>query len=167
MRPSFDDLDRAFSYDKDTGKLFWRLSKKGNSRASAGMEAGHLGGNGYLYVRHLGKTLLVHRIAWLLSHKEWPKAYVDHINMNATDNRLSNLRECNPAQNLQNRKATRRNKCGFKGVCRNTGRGKPWRATIAVNGKQKHVGTFDTPEEAGEAYLKAAKVYFGEFARAS
>ena len=36
---------------------------------------------------------------------------------------------------------------------------------IVVRGRRNYLGTYDTPEEAHEAYCKAAKEHFGEYAR--
>jgi hypothetical protein len=46
------------------------------------------------------------------------------------------------------------NKVGLLGV---SAAGNRWRATIVVNGKQKHLGCFATPEEAHTAYLAAKR----------
>jgi hypothetical protein len=40
----------------------------------------------------------------------------------------------------------------------------PWVAFIAINRKKKYLGAFPTKEAASEAYYKAAKEMFGEFA---
>jgi hypothetical protein len=87
---------------------------------------------------------------------------VDHINHNALDNRLSNLRVVTQSQNIMNRRINRNNKTGLRGVeLRANGR---FLARIRVAGKAKHLGVFDTPEEAYSAYCAAADKYFGEFA---
>lgn len=42
-----------------------------------------------------------------------------------------------------------------------------YRARITVNRDEKHLGLFERVDDAKEAYDAAAKMYFGEFARAS
>lgn len=92
-----------------------------------------------------------------------PNTHVDHINGNKLDNRKSNLRLCNRRQNLQNRTKQSNNKSGYKGVVYDKSRAR-WKAEIGYNGKRKHLGRFDTAEEAYAAYCKAAELYHGEFA---
>lgn len=90
--------------------------------------------------------------------------FVDHINGNGLDNRRVNLRMATNAQNQWNRKTSRSNPLGLKGVSweRRTCK---WRARIGANGVNIMIGTFDTPEAAHEAYCEAARRLHGEFAR--
>ena len=62
---------------------------------------------------------------------------------------------------LEYRKHRNDNKSGFRGVNRN-GSGK-WRATIGLQGRRYHIGSFDTMEEAVAARLKAEKLLHGGF----
>jgi len=48
---------------------------------------------------------------------------------------------------------------GFTGVYREH---KRFRAVISVNGKARHIGMFDTAEEAAAAYNKVSRELFGE-----
>lgn len=90
--------------------------------------------------------------------------FVDHIDGNGLNNRRSNLRFATRSQNRQNSSAERQTLHGMKGVDFMRSRGQ-WRARIFTDGKRLHLGAFQTSEEAGRAYDKAARQYFGEFAR--
>ena len=95
-----------------------------------------------------------------------PKTHVDHIDGNTLNNVRSNLREATPTQNQANRTASSRiNSLGFRGIAFDTrsGRSKPWRAQINLNGKRTTLGTFASAEEAARAFDKAAKELYGEF----
>ena len=89
---------------------------------------------------------------------------VDHVNGDPLDNRRENLRLATSLQNNRNVGKRSDNKSGFKGVYWYKAASK-WRAQIRVNKRAIHLGQYDTPEEAYEAYCQAAKYYFGEFAR--
>ena len=89
---------------------------------------------------------------------------IDHIDLNGLNNVRSNLRFVTPAQNCWNRRTNSRNTSGYKGVCWNKKCNK-WQAGIKVHGLKKHLGLFDDPKEAYDAYCQAAKDAHGEFAR--
>lgn len=89
---------------------------------------------------------------------------VDHRNGKPLDCRRENLRFATPVQNAQNRKLYSHNTSGYKGVVwvKSVRR---WKAVIGKDGKQEHLGYFETPREASDAYQKAATEHFGEFQR--
>lgn len=89
---------------------------------------------------------------------------VDHINGDGLDNRRSNLRICNQSQNLANQRKRKNSTSRYKGVSWHT-RGKKWAAGIMVDGKQLHLGNYDSEMEAAFAYDAAARQHFGDFAR--
>lgn len=70
---------------------------------------------------------------------------VDHINRNPLDNRRANLRICTKEENARNKGFHRGAEIPFKGVCKSRNK---YRARY----KGKHLGTFDTAEEAAMAY---------------
>lgn len=85
--------------------------------------------------------------------------YIDHINGNKTDNRLTNLRLATNKQNQENRPAPSNSSCGYRGVTWHKSY-KKWMARISSNKKRKTIGFFDTPEEAYEAYKQAVKTLY-------
>lgn len=87
---------------------------------------------------------------------------VDHVDGNPLNNTRENLRLATHAENARNTKLRKDNKCGFKGVRKSRNK---WRATITVHGEAKNLGSFDTAEEAHDAYKFAAEFYFKNFAR--
>lgn len=88
----------------------------------------------------------------------------DHIDGNPLNNRRNNLRECTQKQNTWNARKPNHNTSGFKGVTFHTPT-KKWFARIMTDGHRVHLGTFDTIEEARDAYQKSVTNYHGEFAR--
>jgi len=89
---------------------------------------------------------------------------VDHIDLNPLNNRRNNLRLADKRKNATNAKKRSDNKSGYKGVCWSKP-AKRWRAYGKKLGKQIHLGYFDTPELAHEAYKKFAAIEYGEYAR--
>ncbi len=88
--------------------------------------------------------------------------YVDHVDNNPLNNTRSNLRICTFSENVRNKSRYQRNKVGIKGVYM---RGNKYRAQIQIDGRKIMLGSFNTEEEAHEAYCKAASFYHGKFAR--
>jgi hypothetical protein len=89
-----------------------------------------------------------------------PDLTVDHINGNKSDNTISNLRIATQQQQCFNQKVKHNNKLGVKGV---QFRFDKYTSRILINGKRIHLGTFETLEEAKEAYDTKAREIQGEF----
>lgn len=174
-----DVLHERLHYDPLTGVFVWHplpedpgSARRGTSNPQvwnnryAGKRAGRIkkmrSGPSYVCIHLYGREYRAHRLAWLYMTGEWPSQEIDHRDVNGLNNAWGNLRLATTHQNHGNQGAAKRNTSGFKGVSFHKLRGR-WRATIA----NKHLGLFDTPEEAHAAYCEAAQEYFGRFARFS
>lgn len=144
---NIEELKEYFKYEPSTGKLFW--NKRPSNRVVIDSEVGNYNDQGYKVCRFKGKALRVHRIVWAVSKGEHPTEFIDHINGDKGDNRLTNLRVVSNAENLQNMKNS-------KGYTYHRKLNK-WMAQIVVNKEYKYLGVFNTEHEAHEAYLKAKK----------
>lgn len=152
-------------YDPETGLFRWRIDF--GPKIMAGRLAGSLSkSRGYICIGINKRPYMAHRLAWLYVHGEWPREYIDHIDGDRANNRLSNLREATHVENQQNRKICRTNTSGLKGIAFDRNRGK-WTAQITVNGKRVSLGRFNDPMEAHAAYTAAAARLFGEFGRSA
>lgn len=89
---------------------------------------------------------------------------VDHRDSDGLNNQRCNLRRCTHAENMRNRGAQSNNRSGLKGVSFYN-KTKKWRARIRVDGRQRTIGYYATPELAHAAYCAAARSLHGEFAR--
>jgi len=180
--PTPNELRQLLRYEPETGKLFWRergpewfdrgyRSAEGNAAnwnaRYAGTEAfTPKDAHGYLVGAIQNVKYKSHRVIWAMVYDEWPSGDVDHINSDRSDNRQNNLRAASRSQNMRNRGATKSNSTGLKGVCWDAGRQK-WLAQIRVNGRNKYLGRYDTPECAHLAYKIAAAKLHGDFARST
>ena len=157
-----EELKKALHYDPLTGIFTNRVTR--NRAAKIGERAGNVS-KGYRRVGFHGKIYFEHRLVWLYVHGFIPdrKIAMDHINMDGLDNRLDNLRLADSYQNGSNVRKRSTNKSGFKGV-RRSNNGERWVAGIRHHCRGYHIGTYDTPEEAAQAYNNKALELFGEFA---
>lgn len=150
-----DELRRIITYIPVTGELRWNVRVPG--AVDVGDVAGAVSPYGYTVIRINKKLFFAHRLAWLLTHGQWPTGQIDHRNGDRRDNRIDNLREVTQTVNSQNtRRARSDNSCGLLGVV--------WRpkhqryaAYIVAGGKQRFLGHHDQAEDAHAAYVAAKR----------
>lgn len=150
-----ESLRELLRYDPDTG-LFFNL--RGRRGYRVGDQVGWQVSEGYIAIRILGKQYKAHRLAWLYVHAKWPSNDIDHINRVRNDNRIANLRDATRSQNLQNASPRSDNKSGVTGVWWDKRLSK-WSAGIRLDGRTKHLGRFNTKEDAIAARLRAEKEF--------
>lgn len=154
---SVERLKQLLDYDPLTGVFIWKETR--NNRVRSGMRAGCFVSTEvrlYEYIRIDGVTHPAHRLAWLYMYGYFPKM-IDHINGDASDNRVKNLRETNNFQNSQNHDGkSKKSKLPLGVYFIREGK---YRSLITYNGKRKHLGYFDTIEEASNSYTKARKIF--------
>lgn len=145
---------KLVSYDKETGDMTWakrkisffkseRSMRTWNTKYSGMRTMNTVHNQGYLCGKILGKSLLAHRVAWVIAYGDWPKGEIDHINGDRTDNRIKNLRDVGREDNARNCAMRRDNTSGHVGVHFNKRHG-TWAATVGG----KHIGSYSTKEDA-------------------
>lgn len=143
-------------YNKDSGVYKWKKDRTGGTKR--GDIAGSVKGDGYIYIRVMGKFYAAHRLAFLIVNGSLPPTgmVVDHINGDKLDNSFNNLRIVTQSINQQNRRAAcKLSKTGLLGV-KPLANGK-FQARITVNGKRMHIGDFPCAESAHQAYIEAKR----------
>jgi len=129
---------KGYTYDKETGKIYGFF----------GNEIKRLNDRGYI---SLTNNLRGHHFAWYMTYGNVDFIELDHINTIRDDNRICNLRISNRTQQSQNRTKV-------KGYTYHKQHNK-FMARIKIDGITKHLGLFDTEEEARQTYLEAKQKY--------
>ena len=115
---------------------------------------------GYSYIQltynKITKYYMVHRVIYKFYNTEWDMTYtpdnqIDHYDNNKKNNNIENLRIVTHSENGQNKVTTK----GYYWAKKD----KKYRAQIRANKKCYNLGTYDTAEEAREAYLIAKNKY--------
>jgi hypothetical protein len=147
------DFNEILRYDKNTGKLFWKVSP--SRKMKVGDEAGCLNSRGAVEIIYKGKQYRAHRVIWEMVYGEPPKNTIDHIDGNPSNNRLENLRDVSHAENRRNNKVSKANRSGVSGVRACPSCDGYWVVTI---GKQ-YIGYFDDFDKAVGARQIAEEIY--------
>ncbi len=162
---SHEALKKQLHYDPETGNFTWLRPSKFHSEltgSEAGTPARHRSGKAYWHIGIGGKKYLRSRLAFLYMNGALPDEYVDHINGNSIDDRWLNIRAATGTENaLNHHKRAKRGLLPMGVKALKSGR---FQARIAVNLKQLALGAFETPDQAHDAYLKARKEHYGQFA---
>ena len=149
-------LKELLNYNTETGIFTWIKSNFGVTLFS---NAGTINSHGYVKIKIDGKSYNASRLAFLYINGKFPNNQVDHINGIRSDNSYINLRDVTHSGNGQNKKiALSFNKTKLLGVSFYKA-GNNYQASIGVNNRKKHLGYFDTAEDAHNAYVIAKRIY--------
>ena len=131
---------KGYTYDPETGKIYGIHKKELCSKIK-----------GYKYINiGNGIKLSQHHFAWYMVYGNVDFIELDHINRIKTDNRICNLRIADRTLQQYNREAK-----GYYKYARTN----KWISRIQVDKKTICLGTFNTEEEARQAYLIAKEKY--------
>lgn len=152
--PSYAILREYLRYSEETGELFWA---KQLGACRIGSKAGYYDSQGRGTIRLFTFSYPTSRVVWAMMTGKDPKFEIDHIDGNPANDRFENLRDVPHKENMQNRtKPSKRSSSGYLGVFPTRNPNK-WCASIHSEGKKHHVGVFDCPKKAHEAYLAAKR----------
>lgn len=155
-----DLLKQLLSYDPETGVFIRIAAPSPRALRFVGTVAGRVQPRGYREIYIEGRLYLAQRLAVLYMTGVMPLGEVDHINHDVSDNRWANLRDVTASVNQQNQvRAKRTNQTGLLGVSGYASGGYVrWRARLSVDGRERSLGYYRTPEEAHAAYVSAKRV---------
>ena len=95
MKPvDLEHIDKWYTYDPNTGEVYRKTTYRTLCTPN---------GKGAYVARIRGRVCSVHKIAWFLSHGEWPTFHLRHRDGNRSNNRMEklnpvSLKRANPSQ---------------------------------------------------------------------
>lgn len=155
---SIERLREVLSYDPTTGVFTRKIPMGRHGCHKEGKICGNITPKGYVFICVDKYKCMAHRLAWAYYYGVWPNGDLDHIDQNKSNNAIANLREATRKQNMQNVTVHKHNTSGHKGVAWHAQNSK-WRAYIFNDYKQKHLGLFDSKEDAVQARKNAELKY--------
>lgn len=104
-------LKANYKYDPKTGEVF---GKKGEVIGSKNHE-------GYLVtsikdIHGKKRSVKLHRVGWFLYYGKWPEQFLDHIDGNKSNNKISNLRDVSNQENIMNKTKPSWNDLGMSNI---------------------------------------------------
>lgn len=157
LLPSREGLWTLFHYDAETGRLSWKERPEQASWNTrwAGKEALTALNHGYRRGLLFRRSVYAHQVIWkMMTGVDAPE--LDHIDGNKLNNAWKNLRAALGGANQKNSSRRRDNTSGQVGV---TKRGEKWIAQIGIAKSTKHLGIFDTYEQAVAARKTGEREY--------
>lgn len=133
-----------FNYDHNTGIITHKQDKGSNKVEGSRAESK---GVGCLTVSINDKNYVAHVIAWLWYYGYIPENFIDHIDRDCTNNKISNLREVTNKCNQRNTGNPKDNTSGVKGVYWHKAKNN-WKAEITNNGRLLYLGSYTSFEDA-------------------
>ncbi len=142
-----DDIRNEYEYAPLTGLI---------RRYDGGKVTTFIEKTGYTRISLFGIVRPITNVIWYLEtgYLITKGEVIDHIDHNRSNNKWENLRLITQAENNRNQTIAKNNKSGHTGVIWNKTSNK-WQAQISINRKAKHLGLFDTKEEAISARKRA------------
>ena len=119
-------------------------------------------GKGYMTTKISGKHYCIHKLIWMWHHGDMPE-HIDHIDKDACNNRIENLRPATASENMRNRRTFSNNSSGHRGVSWHKAQSK-WAAYVTVNKKTVHLGYYNDLEVAADKARAARQQLHGQFA---
>jgi hypothetical protein len=136
-------IDKGFKCNPETGEVIGLSGKVITGKSSNGYINISFNDNKKLY------SILAHQFIYYWVNNKCVD-FIDHINMIKDDNRAVNLRSVTRQQNMFN--------TGAKGYYWKE-ENKKWISSIHVNDIDIYLGSFNTEEEASQAYQDNKKIY--------
>lgn len=131
------------------GRLYFMAYRRDKPAGAMGRE--------YWCITINRRRYFAHRLVWAYFNGAWPEHEIDHIDGDKLNNRIENLRDVPRRTNKQNTRRANRGNAGLLGT--HLFRNGRWKASINVDGKNKHLGYFDTTQQAHIAYLEAKRLH--------
>lgn len=150
-------IRELFNYSN--GNLYFKTRVA--NRVSVGDKVGWIDKRGYVKTEVNYKAYFVHRLIYAY-HYGLIKNQIDHINGVKHDNRIENLRDCTPSQNVRNQSINSSNTSGVKGVHYRPHLGK-YQARLTIDGKRVSLGHFKNIKDAEECVRRERKAQHGEY----
>ncbi len=148
------DALESFDYYPETGELFWKV---GVGNSAKGKLCGTIkvmtGDKPYRCMTWRGASCRYHRVVWFYYYGAWPKYEIDHIDGDSLNNRINNLRDVDASTNQRNRVLNKNNRSGISGISWSKAMRK-WQVSIKVGSVRKHLGYFNTLQEATNVRLQ-------------
>jgi len=112
----------------------------------------------FLEIKKRINYLFHHLVARYFIGKRPEGLVIDHIDRNSLNNSISNLRMATRSQNCINKKKRINTYSTYVGITYDKNKNnKNWKAKVRINGKNKHIGNYNTEEEAYLAYINFVK----------